>query len=112
MPHTYTNTLIHCVFSTKNRQRLMTPEIRSRLFPYLAGVARANGMDAIAVGGVEDHIHLLLSLPATLPLAKALQLIKGGSSKWLHETYPDLQAFAWQQGYGAFSIGVSQVERT
>jgi REP element-mobilizing transposase RayT len=112
MSHSYSNTLVHCVFSTKNRQMVLTEAILARLFPYLAGVARKNGMTALAVGGVEDHVHLLLSLPSTLAVAKAVQLVKGGSSRWLHETFPELAHFAWQVGYGAFSIGIAQVERT
>lgn len=67
---------------------------------------------ALAVGGVEDHVHLLLSLPSPLSVAKAMQLIKSGSSKWVHDTFPEQRIFAWQEGYGAFSIGITQVERT
>jgi REP element-mobilizing transposase RayT len=66
----------------------------------------------LEIGGVEDHVHLLLSLPATLPVSKAMQLIKGGSSKWVHETFPDQRLFAWQEEYGAFSVSVSQLEKT
>ena len=58
--------------------------------------------------GAADHVHLLLSLPGTVSVAKAVQLLKSGSSKWLHENFPKLKSFAWQVGYGAFSIGVSQ----
>jgi putative transposase len=69
-------------------------------------------MKALAVGGVEDHVHLLLSLPSTLAVAKAMQLIKGGSSKWIHDEFPALHEFTWQEGYGAFSIGISQIDDT
>jgi putative transposase len=69
-------------------------------------------MRALAIGGVSDHVHLLMSLPATMPLSKAMQLIKGNSSKWIHQTFPALRAFSWQEGYGAFSIGVSGIEET
>ena len=62
--------------------------------------------------GTEDHVHTLLSLPATLAVAKAVQLIKGGSSKWVHDAYVDLRQFAWQEGYGAFSVNVSLIEET
>ena len=65
-------------------------------------------MKALAIGGVEDHVHLLLSLPSTLAIAKAIQVIKGESSKWIHDTFPQHQKFSWQEGYGAFTIGVSQ----
>ena len=67
-------------------------------------------MKALEIGGVEDHVHLLLSLPATLPISKAMQLIKGGSSKWVHETFPEHRLFAWQEKYGAFSVSVSQLD--
>jgi REP element-mobilizing transposase RayT len=103
---------LHCVFSTKGRRRLITPELQARLWPYLGGVARENKMKALMVGGVEDHVHVLLSLPATLASSKALQLLKGNSSKWVHETFPAQWDFAWQEGYGAFSIGVSGVDGT
>jgi REP element-mobilizing transposase RayT len=78
----------------------------------MGGIARENGMKAMGIGGMEDHVHLLLSLPSTVAIAKAIQLIKGGSSKWVHETFPKHQDFGWQEGYGAFSLGISQVDRT
>jgi REP element-mobilizing transposase RayT len=112
MAHSYTNCLVHYVFSTKNRERLLSDEVRSRLWPYIGGIARQNGMNPLAVGGVEDHAHALVAVPAVLSIAKAIQLIKGGSSKWLHETFPSLRSFAWQEGYGAFTIGVSGVDDT
>ena len=110
--HSFISSLHHCVFATKGRETLLTPEIRERLWPYLGGVGRENGMKALAVGGVADHVHLLLSLPATMSLAKAMQLLKGNSSKWIHETFSKLRSFAWQEGYAAFSIGVSGIEET
>jgi REP element-mobilizing transposase RayT len=102
----------HCVFSIKERRRLITPELRERLWPFLGGIARQNKMKVIEIGGVEDHIHILLSLPSTMAVAKALQLIKGGSSKWIHETFPEQRGFAWQEEYGAFSVSVSQLDKT
>jgi REP element-mobilizing transposase RayT len=105
---------MHCVFSVQDRRPLLTAAIRDRLWPYLGGIARENDMKALAIGGVADHVHLLLSLPAILSVSKAMQLLKGNSSKWLRETFPELrpQGFAWQEGFGAFSIGVSGVEDT
>ena len=108
----FVSCLLHCVFTTKHRDRWLTPEVRDRLWPYLAGIARENDMRTLAIGGVDDHVHVLLSLPSTLTIAKALQLLKGNSSKWIHETFPPMKAFAWQSGYGAFSIGVSGIEAT
>ena len=75
----------------------------------MGGIARANGMKALAIGGMRDHVHLLLSLPATLTIAKAVQLIKAGSSKWMNDQ-KRTKWFEWQEKYGAFSIGVSQKE--
>jgi REP element-mobilizing transposase RayT len=108
----YVSAYFHCVFSTKERRRLITPELRERLWPFLGGTARQNKMKAIEIGGVEDHVHILLSLPSTLAISKALQLIKGGSSKWVHETFPEHRLFAWQEEYGAFSVSVSQLDKT
>jgi REP element-mobilizing transposase RayT len=107
----YVSAHFHCVFSTKERRPSITPALQERLWPFLGGIARENGMKALRVGGVEDHVHLLLSLPATMPISKAMQLIKGGSSKWIHETCPEHQEFRWQEEYGAFSVSVSQLER-
>ncbi len=104
----YISSYHHCVFSTKERRPLITPELAERLWPFLGGIARQNKMKAIEVGGVEDHVHILLSMPATLSIAMAMQLIKGGSSKWVHETFPEHRLFAWQEKYGAFSVSESR----
>lgn len=112
MGHAYVNSLYHVVFSTKERQRILTPQLQERLWPYIGGIARKNQMKALCVGGVEDHIHILLSMPSTLDVAKAVQLLKGGSSAWIHEEFTEYRHVYWQEGYGAFSIGVSQVEDT
>ena len=110
--HSFTSVLIHCVWSTKDREALLDSQLRDRLCPYLGGIAKANKMKAVAVGGASDHVHVLISLPATLSIAKAIQLLKGNSSKWIHETFPKMRSFEWQEGYGAFSIGISAVEVT
>jgi REP element-mobilizing transposase RayT len=108
----YVSSYYHCVFSTKERQPLVPPELQDRLWPYLRGIARQNEMKAIEIGGVADHVHILLSLPSTLAIAKAMQLIKGGSSKWVHESFPEHRLFGWQVKYGAFSVSVSQLDKT
>ena len=109
MPHSYVSNLVHYIFSTKERSPFIDGELESRLWPYIGGIARENGMKALAIGGTTDHLHTLLSLPATLSLAKAIQLIKGGSSKWIHDRLPKYRKFEWQEGYGAFSVSASQV---
>ena len=106
----YISSYFHCVCSTKERRPLITPDLRDRLWPYLGGIAQENEMKAIEIGGMPDHIHILLSLPSTLSIAKAVQLIKGGSSKWVHDTFPEHRLFGWQAKYGAFSVSVSQLE--
>lgn len=112
MPHSYVSNLMHCTFSTIERFPFIDQELESRLWPYIGGIARENSMKALSIGGVEDHIHALLSLPATMSFSKAAQLIKGGSSKWIHDTFPSLRKFAWQEGYGGFSVSISQVPKT
>jgi len=112
MANSYISLYVHIVFSTKGRQALINPDLESRLWAYMDGIARENQMKALSVGGIADHVHVLLSLPATLPVAKAVQLIKGGSSKWVHDTFAGLRKFSWQEGYGAFSVNVSLLEET
>ena len=112
MANTYINILIHTVFSTKNRESWLSSLLRERLYPYMCGIARENGLKVLCIGGTDNHIHILLSLDLTTSIAKAIQFIKGGSSKWIHETFPELRLFSWQEGYGAFSIGISNVDET
>lgn len=109
MAHSYTKIIIHYVFSTKNREKIIKVELQERLWSYMGGIARKNNMKALAIGGIEDHMHLLISLPATLSISKAIQLIKGGSSKWIHDTFPNYYYFKWQKGYGAFSVDISRI---
>jgi len=103
---------MHCTFSTKERYPWIDSELEQNLWPYIGGIARENRMKALAIGGVFDHLHALLSLPATMSFAKAVQLIKGGSSKWIHDTMSKYRRFEWQEGYGAFSVSASQVKKT
>lgn len=110
--HSFTSCLVHWVWSTKNREPCLTSDVRVRLWAYLGGIAKQNQMKTLAISGAGDHVHVLLSLPATLSVAKAMQLLKGNSSKWLRETFPTMRSFAWQEGYGAFSVGVSGVDAT
>jgi putative transposase len=112
MANTFSFLNVHCIFSTKERVPVLTPEIRERLWPYLGGIARQNGLGAMCVGGVADNVHLLLSLSTTVAISKAIQLIKAGSSAWIHQSFPKLRSFSWQQGYGAFSVGMSQLSET
>ena|ERR1700724_243372 len=110
--HSFVSVHVHCVWSTKNRDPLLHSKLRERLWPYLGGIARENKMKASAVGGAADHVHMLVSLPATISVAKMVQLLKGNSSRWIHETFPEMRSFEWQEGYAAFSIGVSGIDAT
>ena len=109
MAHTYISSHFHAIFSTKNRQRLLTPELRKSLSPYLGGIARRYDFKVIESGGVDDHLHTLISLPATMDVARAMQLLKGGSSKWIRATHKD---FSWQTGYAAFATSTSLLDKT
>ncbi len=103
MSHTHAWVLVHCVFSTKERADLI-PDA-DELCRYITGVAQAKNITLLAAGGTANHIHLLIAVPPTIPLAKAVQELKGNSSRWLHERGV---RFAWQEGYGAFSVSQSQ----
>jgi putative transposase len=105
--NTFTSLHYHLVFSTKDRQTWITEEIEARVWAFLGGIARENGMKAIQVGGRPDHIHILVGIPPTFAVSKAVQFIKGGSSKWIKAEFPGMGAFAWQDGYGAFTVSKS-----
>jgi len=110
MANTYTALYYHIVFSTKDREPWLAREIRPRIWAYIGGIARENGMIAIEVGGIADHVHVLISAPATKTVSDAVKQIKGASSRWLKETFPNMSAFAWQDGYGAFSEGKVNID--
>jgi REP element-mobilizing transposase RayT len=112
MANTYTSLLFHVVFSTKNRERWIGQHLEDRVWHYLGGTARTHDMVAYQIGGIEDHVHIVLGIQSSLSVSKAVQLLKGASSKWLKETFPELRAFAWQDGYGAFTVSRSQLEPT
>ena len=112
MPHSYVQCRLHCIFSTKTRRNLIPVDVQPRLWAYMGGIARENDMNTLATGGTANHAHVLLAIPATIAIAKEMQLIKGGSSLWLHETFPQMSGFAWQEGYAAFSVSASRIEET
>src|ERR1700757_4960059 len=110
MKHTHVSVRIHCVFSTKDRRAAVPEELLPRLWAFIGGIARRLGMKAIAVGGAQDHVHILLLLSATIALAQAVQALKANSWRWLHEN--TAKSFEWQEGYAAFSLSISQTEAT
>jgi REP element-mobilizing transposase RayT len=109
MANTYTSLHFHIIFSTKNRQRWITADVEQRVWEYLGGIARQNQMKALQIGGVEDHVHAVLGIRPTVAVSQAVQLLKGGSSKWIHEAFPAMAGFQWQDGYGAFTVSRSNL---
>ena len=112
MANTFTSLHYHVIFSTKQRDPWISHDHEERVWKFIGGIARENGMKALLVGGMPDHVHLALALPPAQSVSKAMQLLKGGSSKWIHETFPEHHQFAWQEEYGAFSVSVSQLDKT
>jgi REP-associated tyrosine transposase len=104
MPHTYAQNVVHVVFSTKDRHKSLSPEFQPKLWAYVAGICKSLEIFVHAIGGIDDHIHLLIQTPPTMPLAKAVATIKSNSSRWANEQGHHL---TWQQGYGAFSVSAS-----
>ena len=104
--------LVHIIFSTKNREPLLTDPVRPQLWRYLAGALDALDSRAILVGGPADHVHILCRLSKNITLCKLVEEVKKESSKWLKQQGPNLSGFYWQSGYGSFSIGQSQVAAT
>ena len=106
MSHTYARNAIHLVFSTKGRRGVLTSEFRPKLFAYIAGICKIHDVFIHAIGGAEDHIHILIQVPPVLSLAKAVATIKSNSSRWARESG---YRIAWQEGYGAFSVSASVI---
>lgn len=110
MPGTYSQLLYHIVFSTKKRAPLISNDIAERLHSYLGGIVRAERAAPLEIGGVEDHVHLLIRGRTDDSLANLVRTTKSRSSLWVHQTWPDLADFAWQEGYAAFTVSASQEE--
>jgi REP element-mobilizing transposase RayT len=110
MARTLTCLLTHIVFSTKDREPLIDADLRERLWPYVGGIIRHIGGKAVAVGGMADHVHLLVELPPALPVAEAVRKAKANSSRWIRgdgARSPIHSKFGWQAGYSAFSVSRS-----
>ncbi|MBL9155265.1 MAG: IS200/IS605 family transposase [Verrucomicrobiales bacterium] len=109
MPQSLSYLLTHIVFSTKDRAPVLDGTVRPPLHAYLATVARNVDCECFRVGGVADHVHLAVRLSRTITMAQLIEELKTSSSKWLKTQSPALAAFAWQRGYGAFSVGPSDL---
>ncbi len=110
MPGTYSQILLHVVFSTKRRERWITPQIADRLYPFIGGIVRAERGTLYDIGGIEDHVHLYLRWRSDGAISDLMRTVKSRSSKWIHESFPALGAFAWQEGYAVFTVSQSQEE--
>ena len=108
MANTFTYLHYHLVFSTKNREPWLRSDIQERVWAYLGGIAHSNHLTPLQIGGVEDHVHMLLAMPPTICVSEALKRLKGGSSAWIKQTIAGCRGFRWQDGYGAFSFSRSQ----
>lgn len=111
MPHSYTSLLYHIVFATKGRRALLKPPIAERLHAYLGGAIREEGGTILVINGTADHVHILARLGQDKALSDVVRNIKANASKWIHQTFPLHRAFAWQSGYGAFTVSESQAAR-
>ncbi|MEZ5991933.1 MAG: IS200/IS605 family transposase [Planctomycetota bacterium] len=111
MGSTYHSVHIHVVFSCKDRKLLITPEIKHELFVYISGVCDKRQCKLIEGGGTADHVHLLIGLSMTKSISDLLRDIKTNTSRWIHEKWPSHE-FGWQDGYGAFSVSASLMQRT
>ncbi len=108
MPGTYSQLLLHLVFSTHQRQPWLTESVTQRLYPYLGGIIRAERGILLALGGMPDHVHLYLSWRPDDSISNLMRTVKARTSRWVHATFPDLRDFAWQEGYSVFSVSKSQ----
>lgn len=109
MPKSYTNLLTHVVFSTKDRVPSIHADFRSDLFAYMGGIIRELNGKAFIINGTSDHVHIAMMLEAEPSVREAMRVVKANSSRWLHEQYPQHRRFAWQSGYGAFSVSKSNL---
>ncbi len=109
MPQSLSSILIHLIFSTKNREAFITPEIGTELYPYMASIFKAMKSPALSINGTADHVHTLFSLSRVIAIADLVEEVKTESSKWIKTKGREFRNFHWQNGYGAFSLGQSQV---
>lgn len=108
MPGTFSQMLLHVVFSTKQRERWLTEDIVERLYPYIGGIIRAENGVLYDIGGIDDHVHMYLRWRPDGKVSDLMRTVKARSSKWIHDTFPSLASFAWQEGYSVFSVSKSQ----
>ncbi len=111
MAQSYTNLIYHIVFSTKNREPLIVEPMKSRLYEYIGGTIRKLGGISLAINGMSDHVHVLAKLRPYKSVSDVLRDLKANSSGWMHNVFPETKDFSWQNGYGAFTVSSSQVDK-
>jgi len=109
MPQSFGSLHTHLVFSTKGREPWLLPDLTPRLYEYVGGTLRGNKCAILSAGGMPDHVHMLVSMSREMSAADLAKLVKANSSRWIHDTFPRMDYFAWQIGYGAFSVSYSQI---
>ena len=107
----YISLLVHFTWSTARREPWLEADMRDDLYAYIGGIMNNKRARLISAGGMFDHIHLFASLPATISVADFVSAVKSNSSRWIHESFSKLRSFAWQEGYGAFSVSKSEQQR-
>jgi REP element-mobilizing transposase RayT len=110
MPGTFSQILLHVVFSTKRREPRLAPDVAARLYPYIGGIVRAEDGVLYALGGAADHVHMYIRWRPSDSVSNLMRTVKARSSKWMHDAFPAREPFAWQEGYSAFSVSKSQEE--
>jgi REP-associated tyrosine transposase len=108
VPGTYSQLLLHAVFSTRARQPWITPELAERLYPYIGGIIRSEKGVLYDIGGMPNHVHLYMRWRTDASISDLMRIVKSRSSRWIHDTFPKLDEFAWQEGYSVFSVSKSR----
>ena len=111
MTHSYRVHFFHLVWSTKQRHSFITPELQSRLYPYLGSIVASHNGYLLEIGGMPDHVHLLIKLSNLDKFSHFIRDLKASSSLWIHKNFPHLADFAWQEGYGSFSVSYSSIDQ-
>lgn len=112
MPTSHRIHFFHLVWSTKGRKELIVPHMQEKLYAHLGNTIRKSGGSVLEIGGVSNHLHLLIELSNLDHFTALIRNAKSSSSQWVKQEFPDCQAFAWQDGYGSFSVSYSQLVRT
>ena len=110
MTHSYRLHYFHLIWSTRQRLPHIAPDVQSRLYPYLGAITRNHSGKLLEIGGMSDHVHLLIELSLLDKFSHFIRDLKASSSQWIHKNFPNLHDFAWQEGYGSFSVSYSALQ--